>query len=53
MVDEAHGLGVKVKPWTVNRLNIVEQLLDWDVDGVISDCMCLIGMVLFAFTNCS
>lgn len=38
MVDEAHGLGVRVKPWTVNRHNIVDQLLDWKVDGIISDC---------------
>ncbi|KAI0803032.1 PLC-like phosphodiesterase [Irpex lacteus] len=37
MVDEAHGLGVEVKPWTVNRLNIVDQLLEWNVDGIISD----------------
>ncbi|KAI0690713.1 PLC-like phosphodiesterase [Cytidiella melzeri] len=37
MVEEAHGLGVEVKPWTVNRLNIVDQLLDWNVDGIISD----------------
>ncbi|PSS37118.1 hypothetical protein PHLCEN_2v991 [Hermanssonia centrifuga] len=37
MVDEAHGLGVEVKPWTVNRLNVVEQLLEWKVDGIISD----------------
>jgi glycerophosphoryl diester phosphodiesterase len=37
MVDEAHGLGMTVKPWTVNRLNIVEQLLSWKVDGIITD----------------
>ncbi|KAJ3523579.1 hypothetical protein NM688_g8703 [Phlebia brevispora] len=37
MIEEAHGLGVEVKPWTVNRLNIAEQLLEWDADGIISD----------------
>ncbi|KAH9853019.1 PLC-like phosphodiesterase [Lenzites betulinus] len=37
MVDEAHRLGLLVKPWTVNRMNIVEQLLEWKVDGIISD----------------
>ncbi|KAI0823113.1 PLC-like phosphodiesterase [Trametes gibbosa] len=37
MVEEAHRLGLLVKPWTVNRMNIVEQLLDWKVDGIISD----------------
>jgi len=55
MVDEAHRLGMAVKPFTVsfidyspskthpcsaqvNRLNIVEQLLSWGVDGIITDC---------------
>ncbi len=38
MIDAAHQLGLKVKPWTVNRMNIVEQLLDWNADGIISDC---------------
>ncbi|KAI0757351.1 PLC-like phosphodiesterase [Daedaleopsis nitida] len=37
MIDTAHQLGMKVKPWTVNRMNIVEQLLDWNADGIISD----------------
>ena len=33
MIDEAHALGMLVKPWTVNRLETVEQLVDWGVDG--------------------
>ncbi|GJE87811.1 PLC-like phosphodiesterase [Phanerochaete sordida] len=37
MVDEAHSLGLEIKPWTVNRQNIAERLLDWKVDGIISD----------------
>ncbi|KAI0374531.1 PLC-like phosphodiesterase [Pilatotrama ljubarskyi] len=37
MVEEAHRLGMLVKPFTVNRMNIVEQLLDWRVDGIITD----------------
>ncbi|RDB28841.1 Glycerophosphoryl diester phosphodiesterase [Hypsizygus marmoreus] len=37
MVDRAHQVGMTVKPWTVDRLNIVDQLLDWGVDGIISD----------------
>ncbi|KAI8983416.1 PLC-like phosphodiesterase [Trametes punicea] len=37
MVEEAHRLGLLVKPFTVNRMNIVEQLLDWNVDGIITD----------------
>ena len=38
MIDTAHKLGLQVKPYTVNRMNIVEQLLDWKADGIISDC---------------
>ncbi|EGO02809.1 hypothetical protein SERLA73DRAFT_102799 [Serpula lacrymans var. lacrymans S7.3] len=37
MVDEAHRLGMKVKPWTVNRLDIVDQIIEWEVDGIITD----------------
>ncbi|KAH9919122.1 PLC-like phosphodiesterase [Fomitopsis serialis] len=37
MVDEAHKLDISVKVWTVNRLNIVEQMLAWKVDGIITD----------------
>ncbi|KIK71423.1 hypothetical protein GYMLUDRAFT_33583 [Collybiopsis luxurians FD-317 M1] len=37
MVEYAHRLGMLVKPWTVNRLSIAEQLLDWNVDGIITD----------------
>ncbi|KAF9568528.1 PLC-like phosphodiesterase [Agrocybe pediades] len=37
MIDQAHQLGMRVKPWTVNRHNIAEQLLDWGVDGIITD----------------
>ncbi|KAE9395931.1 PLC-like phosphodiesterase [Gymnopus androsaceus JB14] len=36
-VEHAHDLGMLVKPWTVNRLSIAEQLLDWNVDGIITD----------------
>jgi glycerophosphoryl diester phosphodiesterase len=39
MVDEAHKLGMQVKPWTVNVLNSVKQLVtDYNVDGIITDC---------------
>ncbi|KAB5594275.1 Glycerophosphoryl diester phosphodiesterase [Ceratobasidium theobromae] len=37
MVKEAHKSGMLVKPWTVNRLNIVEQVYAWGVDGIITD----------------
>ncbi|KAF8905444.1 PLC-like phosphodiesterase [Gymnopilus junonius] len=37
MIERAHDLGMAVKPWTVNRHNTVAQLLDWRVDGIITD----------------
>ncbi|KAF8168246.1 PLC-like phosphodiesterase [Crassisporium funariophilum] len=37
MIGQAHELSMVVKPWTVNRMNIAEQLLDWEVDGIITD----------------
>ena len=38
MIDEAHKLGLAVKPWTVDRLNIASQLFEWGTDGIITDC---------------
>jgi len=37
MVDRAHALKMTVIPWTVDRLSIADQLLDWGVDGIITD----------------
>lgn len=37
MVETAHSLGLTVKPWTIDRLNTIEQLDDLGVDGIITD----------------
>jgi glycerophosphoryl diester phosphodiesterase len=37
MVDTAHPLGLKVKPYTIDRLNTAEQLADLGTDGIITD----------------
>jgi len=37
MIDQAHSVGMTVKPWTVDRLNVADQLLDWGADGLITD----------------
>jgi glycerophosphoryl diester phosphodiesterase len=36
-VKTAQQLGLKVIPWTVNAPADIERLLDWGVDGIISD----------------
>lgn len=36
-VAEAHRLGLKVIPWTVNEPDAMERLIDMKVDGLISD----------------
>lgn len=45
-VDEAHSLGMKVVPWTVNNEKDMNMLLDMGVDGIISDKPCLLKQVL-------
>ena len=36
-VQEAHGLGLSILPWTVNQPADMRRLIDWGVDGLISD----------------
>lgn len=36
-VKEAHALGLSVLPWTVNQSADMRRLIDWGVDGLISD----------------
>jgi len=37
MVKEAHALGLRVIPWTVDRREDMARLIDWGVDGLITD----------------
>ena len=37
LVAEAKGLGLKVLPWTVNEVADMARLIDWGVDGIITD----------------
>jgi len=36
-VSEAHDLGLRVLPWTVNRRAAMRRLISWGVDGLITD----------------
>ena len=36
-VEEAHGLGLKVIPWTINEATDMEKFIDMGVDGIITD----------------
>jgi glycerophosphoryl diester phosphodiesterase len=37
LVKEAHALGLKVIPWTANKTEDMTRLIDWGVDGLITD----------------
>jgi glycerophosphoryl diester phosphodiesterase len=37
LTDEAHGLGMKVVPWTVNFVDDFEAMYEMGVDGIITD----------------
>jgi glycerophosphoryl diester phosphodiesterase len=36
-IQEARALGLSILPWTVNQLADMRRLIDWGVDGLISD----------------
>ena len=36
-VEEAHRLGLKIIPWTVNNEVYMKRLIEWGVDGIITD----------------
>ena len=36
-IDEAHALGLKVVTWTANEPADLRRLIEWGVDGIISD----------------
>lgn len=37
LLSQAHSLGLQVLPWTVNARPDMARLLDWGVDGIITD----------------
>ena len=36
-VENLQAQGVRVIPWTVNRPKAIEKMMDWGVDGLITD----------------
>lgn len=36
-IEQAHELGLKVLPWTVNQPADMQRLIEWQVDGLITD----------------
>lgn len=45
-VQRAHDLGLIVLPWTVNDAPRMNQLMDWGVDGIITDFPTLLRQVM-------
>lgn len=37
LVSKAHEEGLQVIPWTVNEIEAMQRLIDWGVDGIITD----------------
>ena len=48
LVAEAHKLGMKVVPWTINAPPEMEREIGWGVDGIITDRPDLLKQVLVA-----
>lgn len=37
LISQVHEYGMKIVPWTVNAKEQIDQLVAWDVDGIITD----------------
>ena len=37
IVRRAHEYGIKVMPWTVNKIELISKFKQWGVDGIITD----------------
>ncbi len=37
IIGQLHEAGIRVIPWTINELEDMQQLVDWGVDGIITD----------------
>ncbi len=37
IIDKIHAMDIQVIPWTVNKLEDMKQLIEWGVDGIITD----------------
>lgn len=37
IVNELHEAGIKVIPWTINEVEEMRELIEWGVDGIITD----------------
>lgn len=46
LIRELHAQGVQVHVWTVNRTEDMERLLDWGIDGILTDRPDLLARVL-------
>jgi glycerophosphoryl diester phosphodiesterase len=46
LIAEAHEAGLQVIPWTVNEQEEMGQLIEWGVDGIISDRPDLVAAVV-------
>jgi glycerophosphoryl diester phosphodiesterase len=43
LVEEVHASGEKIMVWTVNRTEDIQRLMEWGVDGIVSDETKLLG----------
>lgn len=37
LIQDAHDLGLRVTPWTINDIEDMSRLIEWGVDGIITD----------------
>jgi glycerophosphoryl diester phosphodiesterase len=51
LVRELHGQGVPVHVWTINQESDMQRLLDWSVDGIVTDRPDVLARVLHRWVD--
>ncbi len=52
LINDAHRRGIPVLAWTINRPDNMRRLIEWDIDGIVTDHVDLLKKVMAEYNLC-